>query len=107
MKNLDYKVISFQNGIVCFFINEQRFRREKFYKNGCRFVDSKGFILMSQGMPENSLTCDNLFFVRGLNERRDEDKITMSLEKFLSFANAVKEYNEQTLKHGEDEYNED
>ena len=107
MKKIEYCILEMKNQEVTFYISEQTCRMGDFGHNSHRFVDSKGFILMSQGRPENSSACDKVVFVRGLDKRRDEDKITMSLGKFLSFANAVKEYNEQTLKHGEDEYNED
>ena len=94
MKKIEYCILEMKNQEVIFYISEQTCRMGNFGHNSIRFVDSKGFILSSQGMSENSLSCDNLVFVRGWSERSDEDKITMSLGKFLRFANAVKEYNE-------------
>ena len=106
MKNLDYKVKHFKDGMVSFYIRNQKFRANKFYKNDNYFIDSTGFVLASFCCPEEP-SDDKKVYVRGSNEEFDFEIISLSVSKFLSFANAVKEYNEQTLKHGEDEYNED
>lgn len=92
-RHLELAVVKVERDLVTFRIAEQTHREEEFTPNGREFKSSCWYFLVSQECPEYKEGKD-LLYVRGCNDYKDDNQVTVPLLQFAKIMEAVTEYNE-------------
>lgn len=96
-RHSELAVVKVDGDLVTFRIAEQTHRGENFTPNGREFKSSCGYFLVSHECPEYKEGKD-LLYVRGCNDYKDDNQVTVPLLQFAKIMQAISEYNETNGK---------
>ena len=96
-RHIELAVVKVDGDQVTFRIAEQTHRGENFTPNGREFKSSCGYFLVSHECPEYKEGKD-LLYVRGCNDYKDDNQVTVPLLQFAKIMQAITEYNETNGK---------
>ena len=92
-RHIELAVVKVEGDQVTFRIAEQTHREENLTPNGREFKSCCGYFLVSQECPEYK-ECRDLLYVRGFDNYKDDNPVTVPLITFAKIMRAVTEYNE-------------
>ena len=102
MKWLILQYINTIDDMVSFKVDDQSHRGLDFGQDGSYpFIAKDGFGMESMSLPEFAAECDNCLYVRGRDERRDNDIVFVPIDTWHRIKEAVQEYNDYFRYNGE------